>query len=428
LRPDPCKAPMVEEGEAPLDPAVEDEDETSRIEVEREEEPVGSLPMESITGGTLHEGHLRTRLPLSRIEKGALILLIGAPIAVFGRMLDVPPWMIFVGAAGALMPLALLMGRATEELAIRSGPGLSAFLLATFGNATELIIAIVAVNRGYVDLARATLVGSIIINVLLVMGMSFLVGGVRRPVMNYSRITASATLSMLTVSVVAVMLPSLYFYSTHGIDEINNFPHDIVTMSMFVAAVLLAVYAFYMVFSMRTHRRFFDGHEDAPIDRTRRPEPHLATWPARTAVTMLALTMVSVVGIAELMVGEIESIIEHAGLSEFFMGVIVIALVGNAAEHSSAILMAWRGRIELSFQIAMGSSVQIALLVIPVMVFVSYALGNVMAMVFTPFALIALIATLAIAMVIALDGQATWFEGLMLVAIFVLIAGIAALV
>lgn len=418
---------MTEEEVVPQDPEEEDESEAERINVEREEEPLKSAPEESITGGTEQEGLFKTRLPLSRIEKGALIFLIGAPIAVFGKMMGAPSWIVFIGAAGALMPLALLMGRATEELAIRSGPGLSAFLLATFGNATELIVAIVAVNRGYVDLARATLVGSIIINVLLVMGLSFIVGGIKYPVMNYSRITASATLSMLTVSVVAVMLPSLYYYATYGFDNIGDFPDDIVTMSLFVAAVLLAVYLFYMLFSMRTHKSYFDGQADAPIDRTRRPEPHLATWPARTAVTMLAVTMVSVVGIAELLIGEIESIMEHAGLSEFFMGVIIIALVGNAAEHSSAMLMAWRGRIELSFQIAMGSSVQIALLVIPVLVFVSLAVGNFMAMVFTPLGLIALIATLAIGMVIALDGQATWFEGLMLVAIFVLIAGIAAL-
>jgi Ca2+:H+ antiporter len=143
---------------------------------------------------------------------------------------------------------------------------------------------------------------------------------------------------------------------------------------------------------------------------------------------MLAVTMVSVVGIAEILIGEIGLIIADSGLSEFFMGVIVIALVGNAAEHSSAILMAWKGRIELSFQIAMGSSVQIALLVIPLLVFISMFIGNVMAMVFTPLGLIAMIATLAIAMVIALDGQATWFEGLMLVAIFILIGGIAGLV
>ena len=418
---------MTEEEVVPGGPEEEDEREADSIVVERDEEPLKSAPRESITGGTGKEGLFKTRLPLGRIEKGALIFLMGAPIAIFGKMLDAPSWMIFIGAAGALMPLALLMGRATEELAIRSGPGLSAFLLATFGNATELIVAIVAINRGYVDLARASLVGSIIINVLLVMGLSFIAGGIKYPVMNYSRITASATLSMLTVSVVAVMLPSLYYYATYGFDNIGDFPDDIVTMSLFVAAVLLAVYMFYMVFSMRTHKRYFDGHEDAPIKRTRKPEPHLATWPARTAVTMLAVTMVSVVGIAELLIGEIESIMEHAGLSEFFMGVIIIALVGNAAEHSSAILMAWRGRIELSFQIAMGSSVQIALLVIPVLVFVSLAVGNFMAMVFTPLGLIALIATLAIGMVIALDGQATWFEGLMLVAIFVLIGGIAAL-
>ncbi len=419
---------MTEEEVVPQGPGEEDESEAERIVVERGEEPLKSAPSESITGGSGVEGLFKTRLPLSRIEKGALIFLMGAPIAIFGKLMDVPSWMVFIGAACALMPLALLMGRATEELAIRSGPGLSAFLLATFGNATELIIAIIAINRGYIDLARASLVGSIIINVLLVMGLSFIAGGIKYPVMNYSRITASATLSMLTVSVVAVMLPSLYYYATYGFDNIGDFPDDIVTMSLFVSAVLLAVYGFYMIFSMRTHKRYFDGQADAPIDRTRKPEPHLATWPAKTAVTMLAVTMVSVVGIAELLIGEIESIMEHAGLSEFFMGVIIIALVGNAAEHSSAILMAWRGRIELSFQIAMGSSVQIALLVIPVLVFVSLAVGNFMAMVFTPLGLIALLATLAIGMVIALDGQATWFEGLMLVAIFVLIGGIAALV
>ena len=419
---------MVETEEASQDPDAEDEVEEERIMEAREEEPLPPPPKESITGGTGQEGFIKTRLPLSRIEKGALIFLIGAPIAIFGKFLHGPSWIIFLGAAGAIMPLALLMGRATEELAIRSGPGLSAFLLATFGNATELIIAVVAVNQGLIDLARASLVGSIIINVLLVMGLSFMVGGIKFPVMNYSRITASATLSMLTVSVVAVMLPSLYFFATYGTDHIGEYHEDVETMSLFVAAVLLAVYVFYMIFSMRTHKKYFDGQADAPIERTRKPEPHLATWPASTAILMLAVTMVSVVGIAELLIGEIEHIMENVGLSDFFMGVVVIALVGNAAEHSSAILMAWRGRIELSFQIAMGSSVQIALLVIPVLVLISLAIGNPMAMVFTPLGLIAIIATLAIAMVIALDGQATWFEGLMLLAIFILIGGIAAMV
>ncbi len=368
---------------------------------------------------------VNTSLRLSRLEKAALFLLIGAPIAIIAKMAGGSSMVIFIGATAAIMSLALLMGRATEELAIRSGPGLSAFLLATFGNATELIIAIVAINRGHIDLARASLVGSIIINVLLVLGLSFLAGGYKFPVMNYSRITASATISMLTVSVVGVMLPSLYFYATYGFEEIGHFPDEVVTMSLFVAAVLMGVYLLYMLFSMRTHKRYFNGEEDVPIERTRKPEPDLATWPARTAVLMLAVTMVCVVGIAELMIGEIEHIMEGAGVSEFFMGVVIIALVGNAAEHSSAILMAWRGRIELSVQIALGSSVQIALLVIPIMVIISFAIGNFMAMVFTPLGLIAMVATLVIAIVIVLDGQATWFDGAMLVAIFLLLAGIA---
>ncbi len=366
-----------------------------------------------------------TSLRLSVLEKAALFLLLGAPIAILAKIMDGPSAVIFIGAAMAIMPLALLMGRATEELAIRSGPGLSAFLLATFGNATELIIAVVAINKGHVELARASLVGSIIINVLLVLGLSFMAGGYKFPVMNYSRITASATISMLTVSVVGVMLPSLYYYATYGFEEIGDFPDEIVTMSLFVAAILMGVYLLYMLFSMRTHKRYFNGEEDTPIERTRKPEPDLATWPARTAVLMLAVTMICVVGIAELMIGEIEIIMEDAGVSVFFMGVVIIALVGNAAEHSSAILMAWRGRIELSVQIALGSSVQIALLVIPIMVFISFAIGNFMAMVFTPLGLIALIATLVIAIVIVLDGQATWFDGVMLVSIFLLLAGIA---
>ena len=368
---------------------------------------------------------VHTSLRLSRLEKAALFLLIGAPIAIIAKIAGGSSAAIFLGATAAIMPLALLMGRATEELAIRSGPGLSAFLLATFGNATELIIAIVAINRGHVELARASLVGSIIINVLLVLGMSFMAGGYKFPVMNYSRITASATISMLTVSVVGVMLPSLYFYATYGFEEIGDFPDEIVTMSLFVAAILVGVYLLYMLFSMRTHKRYFSGEEGMPIERTRKPEPDLATWPTRTAVLMLAVTMLCVVGIAELMIGEIEIIMEDVGVSEFFMGVVIIALVGNAAEHSSAILMAWRGRIELSVQIALGSSVQIALLVIPIMVFISFAIGNFMALVFTPLGLIAMIATLAIAIVIVLDGQATWFDGAMLVAIFLMLAGIA---
>jgi len=366
-------------------------------------------------------GLLKPTLPISPLERGALLFLVGAPVAIAAKIAGGMSLAVFIGASVAIMPLALLMGRATEELAIRSGPGLSALLLATFGNATELIIAIVAVNRGLVELARASLVGSIIVNVLLVLGMSFVVGGYKYSVMNFNRISASAILSMLTVSIVGVLFPTLYYYSVYGWGDISSVPTDVEDLSLYVAAVLLAVYALYMVFSMRTHRRYFDGIEDAPIDRTRIPEPELATWPARTAVVMLIVTMVSVVGIAELLVSEVERIVENTGITEYFIAVVVIAVVGNAAEHSTAILMAWRGRIELSFQIAMGSSVQIGLLVIPALVFVSLALGHPMTLVFSPFGLMALISMLAIAIVITLDGEATWFEGTMLMAIYMLL-------
>ena len=385
---------------------------------EGESEPKG------LTGGTGKEGMIQASLPISRIEKGMLILLVGVPIAIATKVSEGPSLITFVAAAAAIMPLALLMGRATEELAIRSGPGLSAFLLATFGNATELIIAIVAINQGHVAVARASMVGSIIINVLLVMGLSFMAAGYKWPVIRFNRIPASATLSLLTVSMVGVLFPTMYYFAVFWFGDIHDVPIEIEDLSLFVAAVLLVVYGLYIVFSMRTHKRYFNGKPDEPIERMRSPEPELAPWPAKTAILMLFVTMVSVVGIAELLIGEVEEIVSATGITEFFIAIVVIALVGNAAEHSSAILMAWRGRIDLSFQIAMGSSVQIALLVVPVLVFVSLAIGNPMALVFTPFSLMAMISTLAIAIVITLDGQATWFEGAMLVAIYtMLVAG-----
>jgi Ca2+:H+ antiporter len=367
---------------------------------------------------------IKTTLPLTRTERGVLLLLIGAPVAVALHIMGGSPTLIFAAAAVSIIPLASLMGRATEELAVRTGPGVSGLLLATFGNATELIIAAIAIKEGYLVLAKASLTGSIIVNVLLILGLSFVVGGVKASVMKFHPVLASATLSMLIVSVVGILLPSLYHFVQTGFADAEIGTEDLLPMSALIAVVMIAVYILYLFFSLVTHRGIFDGKHSDRAERVRKPEPHLAEWPQRTALIVLALSMVSVTGVAELMIGEVESIIHKYGMSELFIGVMVIAVVGNAAEHSTAMLMAWRGRIELAFQIAMGSSAQIALLVAPVLVLLSFPLGNPMSLVFEPFELVAMIVTLAIAAVITVDGQATWFEGAMLVAIFLLLGAI----
>jgi Ca2+:H+ antiporter len=367
---------------------------------------------------------IQPSLPLTRTERGLLVLLAGAPVAIILHMMGGSSTGIFIAAALSVIPLASLMGRATEELAVRTGPGVSALLLATFGNATELIIAAIAIKEGLVVVAKASIIGSIIVNVLLILGLSFALGGIKASVMRFHTVLASATLSILTVATVGILLPSMYHYVQGGLGDAEVGTDELLPISVIISVMLIVVYLLYLLFSLKTHRPIFDGEHRKRVQRVPRPVPDRPSWPVRTAMVVLALSTVSVAGVAELMVGEIGDMVLEHGLSEVFIGVMVIAVVGNAAEHSTAMLMAWRGRTELSFQIAMGSSVQIALLVAPVLMLLSFPLGHPMALVFEPFELVAVIVTLSIATVITLDGEATWFEGAMLVAIFLLLGAI----
>jgi Ca2+:H+ antiporter len=361
---------------------------------------------------------------LHRWERGLMLLLIGAPIALALTYVNGSPTLIFSMAAIAIVPLAALMGRATEELAVRSGPGVSGLLNATFGNAVELIIAGVAIKEGLFAVAKASLAGSIIVNILLVLGLSFVVGGVKHKFQTFQTSIASATLSMLTVSIVGMMMPSMYHYVQSGFTNMDESSGDITRLSLVISILLMSVYFLYLLFSLSTHKKIFDGKHEDETKRVRKPETHMATWPVRSSILVLGITTVTVAAISELMVGQVEAMTVDLGISEIFIGVVIIAIVGNAAEHSSAILMAWRNRTELSFHIAMGSSAQIALFGAPLMVFLSFAIGNPMSLVFEPFELVSMILTLGIATVITLDGEATWFEGAMLVVIFLLVAAV----
>ncbi|HEX8156263.1 MAG TPA: calcium/proton exchanger [Solirubrobacteraceae bacterium] len=339
------------------------------------------------------------------------------PIAIALELAHAEATLIFAAAAAGVIPTAALMGRATEELSHRAGPGIGGFLNVTFGNAPELIIAFFALKEGLQEVVKASLIGSILGNILLVMGAAMLVGGLRRERQTFNPTAASVQSSMLLLAAVALVMPTI-FQLVHGGglprvgEEIVDFGADVEQMSLIVAIVLLCSYAAGLVFSLRSHRALFNpSHgEEEHMD-----EP----WSVRTAVITLAIAGVAVGVMSEILVGSISEASQSIGLSEFFVGLIVVAIVGNAAEHWVAIYFAARDKMDLSVNIAIGSSAQIALFAAPVLVLVSFLIGpNPMALVFNGFELGAILLAILIANHVTHDGESTWYEGLQLLAVY----------
>jgi Ca2+:H+ antiporter len=328
--------------------------------------------------------------------------------------------LIFVTSALGVIPTAALMGRATEELAARSGPGIGGFLNVTFGNAPELIIAFFALNEGLQEVVKASLVGSILGNILLVMGAAMLIGGRKRERQFFDRTAASTQSLMLLLAAVALVMPAIYELVIGGslpnpTEESQEFPGDLETMSAAVAVVLLLSYAAGLLFSLRTHKDLFNPTHDAE-DHGGEP------WSVRRAVLSLAGAGVAVGVMSEILVGSITEASESIGLSPFFVGVIVVAIVGNAAEHWVAIYFAARDKMDLAVNIAIGSSAQIALFAAPVLVLLSFFIGPFpMALVFNGLELGAIFLAILIANQVTQEGESTWFEGLQLLAVYVVL-------
>ena len=318
---------------------------------------------------------------------------------------------IFVTAACSLVPLAGLIGLATEQLAARSGPAWGGFLNATFGNAAELIIGVVGLNNHHVALVKASITGSILGNLLLVLGLSFFAGGLGRKSQTFNRTTATNTASMLFLAVVALVLPAVFDLALYG--SLNARPAIVDRLSFWSALVLIGAYLGSVVYSFTAHCDPFRStpHED---DATR-----LST---AQAVTLLAAATVLTTIQAELLVREIEPALAQFGFSELFAGVIVVALIGNAAEHYSAVTAARRDQMTLAVEIAVGSSAQIALLVAPFLVVYSWLLGRPMSLVLSPLEITGItVSVLATAMVVA-DGESNWVEGLQLLSVYLILA------
>jgi Ca2+:H+ antiporter len=343
------------------------------------------------------------------------------PIAIVLDVIGVSPVAIFFTSALGVIPTAALMGRATEELTARTGPGVGGLLNVTFGNAPELIIALFALQKGLHEVVKASLIGSVIGNVLLVLGASMLAGGIGRDRQRFSRAAASAQSSMLLLAGAALIMPAIFeLVEGTGLplpgSERIAYDSTVEHLSLAVAIVLILSYGAGLLFSLKTHRALFNppGSHDE--------ESH-AAWSVRRSIGALALAGVAVGVMSEVLVGSISEAAESIGLTEFFVGAIVIAIVGNAAEHWVAVLVARKDRMDLSVNIAIGSSAQIALFVVPVLVICSFFIGpNPLALVFNGFELGAFLIAVLVAIHVTNEGESTWFEGVQLLAVYVVLA------
>jgi Ca2+:H+ antiporter len=340
------------------------------------------------------------------------------PIAVGLELAHADPVLVFSAAAVAVIPCAAVMGEATEAIAAKTGPGIGGLMNVTFGNAPELIIAFFALLEGLQEVVKASIVGSIIGNVLLVMGAAMVVGGWNRDKQVFSQTAAHAQSAMLTLALAALVFPAV-FQLIHGGGlpavgrERVHFGSDLETLSFGVAIVLLLSYAAGLWFSLRTHRAVFNPFSE----ETEEEAAH--HWTVRRAAVYLALSAVAVGIMSEVLVGSISEASEEIGLSEFFVGLFIVAIVGNAAEHWVAVLVAAKDKMDLAVNIAIGSSAQIALFVAPVLVLASFVVGpEPMALVFNGYELGALLFAVLIANLVTQDGESNWFEGVQLLALY----------
>ena len=359
-------------------------------------------------------------------------LLVFVPLALLLELLRAAPTLVFAVSALGIVPLAGLMGRSTEQLSERAGPGIGGLLNATFGNAAELIIALIGLSRGLGEVVKASITGSIIGNSLLVLGLSVLAGGLRHPVQRFNRTAASMGSTLMALAAIGLLVPTLFWYAAR--DPLTS--GDLVSgaaslgrlergLSLEIAIILGAVYILSLVFSLRTHKHLYAGDAVIPLEAGMEGASIRSAGGSssiRRSVTLLLVSSALVALLAEFLVGALEPTARAFGLTDLFVGVIVVAIVGNAAEHSSAVFAALRNRMDLAVHIAIGSSLQIALFVTPLLLGCSYLLGpGPIDLHFTMFEVAAVVlAVLAVALV-SLDGESNWMEGVMLLAVYAIL-------
>lgn len=340
-----------------------------------------------------------------------IFLLLFLPLTLGAELLNWSALVIFILASIAIVPMAAYIGEATESLAHYTGPRIGGLLNATLGNAAELIITIVAIRAGLLELVKASITGSILGNLLLVMGFAFIVGGARHGRQTFDRRNASRNAILLVLAVLAMLIPSLFSHSI-GPDTSPK----VEALSIGVAVVMIILYVLGLVDAAKS--------AEAPITHEPAPKSVLPHWSITTSILVLTIATAGIVWLSEVLVGVVEPVVTNLGVSEFFLGIILIPIIGNAAEHLVAVRFAGQNKMALSVEIAVSSSLQVALLVGPLLVFLSLLLGHPLTFIFNTFELLALAAGVIIAVLVSADGESSWLEGVALVAIY-LILGLA---
>lgn len=340
-------------------------------------------------------------------------LLIFVPIAVVLEFMHANPIAIFAASSLAIIPLAGWMGKATEHLAEKLGQGIGGLLNATFGNAAELIIALMALRKGLFEVVKASITGSIIGNILLVLGLSILLGGFKFPRQVFNKTAAMLGSTLLALSAVALMMPAVFHFLV--INKPNAREQD---LSLEIAIVLIITYVLSLIFTLKTHSHLYTGGVEG-VEEQEAIGTHGWSKPKSLIVLLVATTLVAVM--SEFLVGAVEETSHKLGLTEVFVGVILVAIIGNAAEHSTAILVAMKNKMDLALNIAIGSSMQVALFVAPVLVFASYLFGTPMNLIFTPLEVVAITVSVLVVALIAQDGESNWMEGILLLAVYTIL-------
>jgi Ca2+:H+ antiporter len=339
------------------------------------------------------------------------LLLIFVPITIVLEVVKADPLAIFLSAGVAIVPLAGMLGRATEHLTAHVGAGLGGLLNASLGNAAELIIALVALREGLHDVVKASLTGSILGNILLVLGVSMLAGGLKYERQRFNQTAAGMGASLLLLAAVGLIIPALFHFT--AADRGAAIERE---LSLEISIVLFAIYVTSLMFTLRTHKHVFAGEAHDATDLGEKP------WSRSQSIVVLTVVTLLVAVMSEMLVGALEHAAKTLGLTQLFVGVILVALVGNAAEHSTAVMMALKNKMDLALGIAVGSSLQIALLVAPVLVFASYLVGSPLDLIFTPFEVAAVTISVLIVGFAAMDGESHWMEGVMLVGVYAMLA------
>ncbi len=350
---------------------------------------------------------------LFALENLINLLLIFVPIAAVLEIIHANPIAIFVASGLAIIPLAGWMGRATEHLAEKMGEGMGGLLNATFGNAAELIIALMALRKGLFDVVKASITGSIIGNVLLVLGLSILLGGLKYPRQVFNKTAAMLGSTMLGLSAIALIMPAVFHLIVQGKPNVRE--QD---LSLEIAIVLIITYVLSLIFTLRTHSHLYTGGVD---EKEEQEAIGTHGWSQKRSIAILLAATFMVAVMSEFLVGAVEEASKKLGLTEVFVGVIVVAIIGNAAEHSTAVLVALKNKMDLALNIAIGSSMQVALFVAPVLVFASYLFGRPMGLLFTTLEVISIGVSVAIVALIAQDGESNWMEGVLLLAVYAIL-------